>query len=272
VCGTPAERPADEVMIYCPNGACPARIFRGLEHFVSRGAMDIRGLGEQTAKLLLDRGLVHTVADLYALRKEQLLELEGFKEKSAQNLIDGIAESRERGLARLLFALGVRHVGENAAELLARHFGSMDRLRTASADEIEAVHGIGRTTAEALAAFFQAEANQKVVDDLVKHGLRTTEEQAKPAEGPLTGETWVVTGTLPSLSRTAATELIEGAGGRVTGTVTKKTSCVLVGEDAGSKLQKAQELGIPTVTEAELLERLAQPASGEATPPEPPVP
>ncbi|HEV2735208.1 MAG TPA: NAD-dependent DNA ligase LigA, partial [Longimicrobiaceae bacterium] len=272
-CGTPVERPSDEVMIYCPNGACPARIFRGLEHFVSRGAMDIRGLGEQTAKLLLDRGLVHDVADLYSLEKEQILALEGFKEKSAQNLIAGIAESKDRGLARLLFALGVRHVGENAAELLARHFGSMSRLRNATLDEIESVHGIGRTIAEALAAFFAEPRNGVVIDKLDKqHGLRMTEEQAKPSEGPFTGETWVVTGTLPSLSRTAATDLIEGAGGRVTGTVTKKTSFVLVGEDAGSKLQKAQELGIPTATEAELLERLAQPPSGDPDPPEPPVP
>jgi DNA ligase (NAD+) len=272
VCRTQVERPTDEVMIYCPNSACPARIFRGLEHFVSRGAMDIRGLGEQTAQLLLDRGLVHNVADLYELKKEQLLALEGFQEKSAQNLVAGIAESKDRGLARLLFALGVRHVGENAAELLARHFGSMERLRAATADEIEAVHGIGRTTAEALAAFFAEPRNLEVIDKLAGHGLRLTEEQAKPAEGPFTGQTWVVTGTLPSLSRTAATELIEGAGGRVTGTVTKKTSFVLVGADAGSKLQKAQELAIPTVTEAELLERLAQPPSGDPDPPEPPVP
>jgi DNA ligase (NAD+) len=271
VCRTPVEHPTDEVMIYCPNGACPARIFRGLEHFVSRGAMDIRGLGEQTAQLLLDRGLVHNVADLYDLEKEQLLALEGFKEKSAQNLIAGIAGSKDRGLARLLFALGVRHVGEGAAELLARHFGSMNRLRAATADEIEAVHGIGRTTAEALAAYFAEPRNLEVIDKLAGHGLRLTEEQAAPAEGPLTGETWVVTGTLPSLSRTAATERIEGAGGRITGTVTKKTSYVLVGEDAGSKLQKAQELGIPTVTEAELLERLASPPSGDSDPPEPPV-
>ncbi len=272
-CGTPVERPSDEVMIYCPNSACPARIFRGLEHFVSRGAMDIRGLGEQTAKLLLDRGLVHDVADLYSLEKEQILALEGFKEKSAQNLIAGIAESKDRGLARLLFALGVRHVGENAAELLARHFGSMSRLRNATLEEIESVHGIGRTIAEALVAFFAEPRNGVVIDKLdQQHGLRMTEEQAKPSEGPLSGESWVVTGTLPSLSRTGATDLIEGAGGRVTGTVTKKTSFVLVGEDAGSKLQKARELGIPTVTEAELLERLAQPPSGDPDPPEPPVP
>jgi DNA ligase (NAD+) len=272
VCGTPVERPADEVMIYCPNSACPARIFRGVEHFVSRGAMDIRGLGEQTAKLLLDRELVHDVADLYALTEEQLLTLEGFKEKSAQNLLSGIAESKQRGLARLLFGLGVRHVGEHAAEVLARHFCEMDRLMKAPVEEVEAVHGIGRTTAEALRAFFDEPRNVEVVEKLRAAGVRMTEEAARPAAGPLTGETWVVTGTLPTLSRQEATERIEGAGGRVTGTVTKKTTCVLAGAEAGSKLQKAQELGIPTVSEAELLERLANAPGATDLPPEPTVP
>ncbi|HEU0079935.1 MAG TPA: NAD-dependent DNA ligase LigA, partial [Longimicrobiaceae bacterium] len=205
-CGTPVERPEGEAMTYCPNAACPARIYWGLVHFASRGAMDIRGLGEERIRLFLERGLLRDVADVYALTGEQLLALEGFKEKSVANLLAGIEESKSRGLARALFGLGVRHVGEHAAEILARHFGSMDRLRLATADEIEAVHGIGRTTAEALAAFFAEPRNLEVVDKLAEHGVRLTEEQAKPAEGPLTGETWVVTGTLPSLSRTAATE------------------------------------------------------------------
>ncbi|HEX2093220.1 MAG TPA: NAD-dependent DNA ligase LigA [Longimicrobiaceae bacterium] len=269
-CGTPVERPADEVMLYCPNGACPARIYWGLVHFVSRGAMDIRGLGEERIRLFLERGLLSDVADIYTrLTREELLALEGFKEKSVSNLLTAIEESKDRGLARLLFGLGVRHVGENAAELLARAFGSMDRLAQASVEQIEAVHGIGRTTAEALAAFFAEPRNLEVVEKLRQAGVRMTEEAAAPAEGPLTGETWVVTGTLPTLSRQEATELIERSGGRVTGTVTRKTSFVLVGEDAGSKLQKARELGIPTVTEAELLDRLGTPSSGERAPPEP---
>ncbi|HEX7241577.1 MAG TPA: NAD-dependent DNA ligase LigA [Longimicrobiaceae bacterium] len=263
VCNTPLERPADEVMLYCPNGACPSRIYWGLVHFVSRGAMDVRGLGERTIEQLLARGLVRDVADVYALTEAQLLELEGFKEKSAGNLLAGIAESKDRGLARLLFALGVRHVGESAAELLARHFGSMDRLAAASADEIEAVHGIGRTTAEALAAFFAEPRNLEVVEKLRAAGLRMTEEQVKPAEGPLTGLTFVITGTLPTLSRNEATAVIEGAGGRVTGSVTKKTDFLVAGEDAGSKLQKARDLGVAVLTEAELLERVeASPSEG----------
>ncbi|HLL48536.1 MAG TPA: helix-hairpin-helix domain-containing protein, partial [Longimicrobiaceae bacterium] len=245
----------------------------GLVHFASRGAMDIRGLGEERIRLFLERGLVRDVADVYALTEEQLLALEGFKEKSARNLLAGIEESKGRGLARALFGLGVRHVGEHAAEVLARHFGSMERILAASVEEVEAVHGIGHTTAEALHSFAQQERNLETVGKLAAAGVVLVEERtSEPTTGPLSGETWVVTGTLPSLSRTAATELIEGAGGRVTGTVTKKTSFVLVGEDAGSKLQKAQELGIQTATEAELLERLAQPPSGDPDPPEPPVP
>jgi len=263
ICHTPVERPADEVMLYCPNVACPSRIYWGVVHFAARSAMDIRGLGERTVQQLLDRELVRDVADLYSLDLEKLLTLEGFKEKSARNLLDGIAESRDRGLARVLFGLGVRHVGEHAAEVLARHFCDIDRLMKASADEIEAVHGIGRTTADALAAFFAEPRNVEIVEKLRAAGVRMTEEAARPSEGPLTGETWVVTGTLPTLSRAEATDLIEGAGGRVTGTVTKKTSYVLVGEDAGSKLQKAQELGIPIASEAELRERLAPSHHGE---------
>ncbi len=263
ICHTPVERPADEVMLYCPNVACPSRIYWGVVHFAGRSAMDIRGLGERTVQQLLDRELVRDVADLYALDLEKLLALEGFKEKSARNLLDGIADSRDRGLARVLFGLGVRHVGEHAAEVLARHFCDIDRLMKAPADEIDAVHGIGRTTADALAAFFAEPRNVEVVEKLRAAGVRMTEEAARPAEGPLIGETWVVTGTLPALSRSEATGLIEKAGGRVTGTVTKKTSYVLVGEDAGSKLQKARELGIPTVTEAELRERLAPSPTGE---------
>ena len=258
-CGTPVERPADEVMTYCPNTACPARIFWGLVHFAGRHAMDIRGLGERTAQQLLDKGLVSDVGDLYSLTPEQVLGMEGFKEKSAENLLSGIEESKARGLARALFALGVRHVGEHAAELLARAFGSMDRLMAATADQMAAVHGIGRTTAEALASFFAEPRNREVVEKLARAGVKLTEERAEPAEGPLTGRTFVITGTLPALSRNEATALIEGAGGRVTGSVTKKTDFLVAGEDAGSKLARARELGVPVLTEAELLERTGAP-------------
>jgi len=259
VCGTPVERPEGEVMTYCPNGACPARIFWGLVHFASRGAMDIRGLGERTAQQLLEERLVSDVGDLYSLTVEQLLQLEGFQQKSAENLISGIAESRSRGLARVLVALGVRHVGETAAQLLARSFGSMDRLLEATAEDFAAVHGIGGTTAGALAAFLAEPRNREVIDKLRRAGVDLTEQQAKPAEGAFTGLTFVVTGTLPTLSRKQATELIEAAGGRVTGSVTRSTDFLVVGEDAGSKLTRARELGIAELSESDLLARLGRP-------------
>jgi DNA ligase (NAD+) len=262
-CGTPVESPPEEVMTYCPNGACPARIFWGLVHFAGRSAMDIRGLGERTAQQLLEKGLVSDVGDLYFLTPEDVLRMEGFKEKSAENLLGGIEESRERGLARVLFGLGIRHVGEHAAELLARAFGDVDRLMAASADEFAAVHGIGRTTAEALASFLAEPRNREIIEKLRRAGVRLTEERAESAEGPLSGKCFVITGTLPSLSRQEATAIIERAGGRVTGSVTRKTDFLVVGEDAGSKLTKARELGVPTLTEPELLERAGAPGEND---------
>ncbi len=258
-CGTEVERPADEVMTYCPNGACPARVFWGLVHFASRGAMDIRGLGERTCQQLLEEGLVADVADLYVLRVEQLLGLEGFQQKSAENLVEGIRESRGQGLARVLFGLGIRHVGEHAAQLLARAFGTLDRMLEATAEDFAAVHGIGATTAEALAAYLAEPRNREILRKLAGHGVDLTEPEAPaPDCAVLAGETWVITGTLPSLSRNEASALIEGAGGRVTGTVTKKTTFLLAGEDAGSKLAKARELGVTEVAEEELLARLGR--------------
>lgn len=254
VCKTPVERPEAEVMTYCPNGACPARIYWGIVHFASRGAMDIRGLGERTIDQMLERGLVVDVADLYSLTKEDLTtRLDGFKDRSAENLLAGIEASKANGLARVLFGLGVRHVGESAAELLARAFGSVDRLMAATADDFAAVHGIGGTTAQALAAYLAEEKNRAVVEKLRAAGVVLTEAQVETAEGPFTGKAFVVTGTLPTLSRNDATSLIERLGGRVTGSVTKKTDVLVVGADAGSKLTKARELGITEWTEDELL-------------------
>ena len=252
-CGTPVERPEDEAMVYCPNSACPARIYWGVVHFASRSAMDIRGLGEERIRVFLEKGLLHDVADVYTLTEEQLLELEGFKEKSARNLLDGIAASKQQGLARALFGLGVRHVGEHAAELLARHFGDIDRILGASVDELVAVHGIGRTTAEALHGWAQLPSNRDIVGKLRQAGVVLTEERGEAPTGEFTGYTFVITGTLPSLTRDEATEFIESRGGRVTGSVTGKTNYVVVGEDAGSKAAKARELNIPQIAEAELL-------------------
>jgi DNA ligase (NAD+) len=261
VCGTPVERPEEEVMTYCPNASCSARIFWGIVHFVSRGAMDIRGLGERTCEQLLEMGMVEDVGDLYSLKMDDLLRLEGFKEKSAENLLAGLEGSKSRGLGRVLHGLGVRHVGETAAQLLARSFGSIDRLLEASQEEIAAVHGIGDTTAEALVNFFAEPRNRAVIEKLKDAGVDLTEEAARPAEGALVGMTFVITGTLPTLSRKQATSIVEGAGGRVTGTVSRATDALIVGEDAGSKLTKARELGVAEWTEAELLERAGTPDS-----------
>jgi DNA ligase (NAD+) len=252
-CGTPVERPEGEALLYCPNSACPARIYWGLAHFVSRGAMDIRGLGERTIATLLERGMVRDVGDIYALTQEQLLTLEGFKEKSAQNLLAGIEASKRQGLARVLFGLGVRHVGEIAAQTLARHFGSMERLAAASTEEIEAVHTIGHTMAEALHSWMAEPRNQEVVAKLAAAGVNLTEERTEPAQGPFTGKAFVITGTHPTLTRPQMEEFIQQRGGRVAGSVSKKTDYLVAGEDAGSKLAKARELGITELSEAGLL-------------------
>jgi len=257
-CGAPVERPEAEVMSYCPNGACPARRYWGIVHFVSRSAMDIRGLGERTVHQLIEAGFVEDPSDLYSLTGAQLLSLEGFQQKSALNLIDGIAASRDRGLARVLFGLGIRHVGENAAELLARAFGSIDGLMAADAAAFVAVHGIGETTASALAAFLDEPRNLETIEKLRSAGVSMVASDAAPADGPFTGQAFVITGTLPTLSRKEATALIEGAGGRVTGSVTGKTDFVVAGEDPGSKLDRARELGVSLLSEADLLDRLAE--------------
>jgi DNA ligase (NAD+) len=240
-------------MVYCPNSACPARIYWGIVHFASRGAMDIRGLGERTIHQLLREKLVEDVGDLYRLSLEDLLRLEGFKDRSARNLLDGLEASKQQGLGRALFGLGVRHVGEVAAQTLARHFGSIDRLLGASTEEIETVRGIGRVMAEALHAWLAEPRNRETVEKLRACGVKLTEEQGAPAEGPFSGLTFVITGTHPTLSRPELTEFIERRGGRVTGGVTGKTNYLVAGEDAGSKLAKARELGVKELTEAELV-------------------
>jgi DNA ligase (NAD+) len=248
------ERPPDEVMVYCPNGSCPARIYWGVVHFVSQGAMDIRGLGERTVQQLLERGKVRDFADLYALAAEDLLALDGFGDVSAANLLASIQASKDRPLSRVLFALGVRHVGSHAATLIARHYGTMDALLEASADELAAIHGIGDTTAAALATFLGESRNRELIERLRAAGIGMEEPVDRAERQPFEGLSFVVTGTLPTLSRQDAKEFIERRGGRVTGSVSGSTDYVVVGEDPGSKLDRARQLGVPTVTEAELVE------------------
>jgi DNA ligase (NAD+) len=256
-CDAKVERPADEVMTYCPNISCSGRILEGIVHFASRGAMDIRGLGYERVQKLLEAKLIATVADLYRVTAEQLVEqVEGFAAKSAEQLVAAIAASKAQPLSRLLFALGIRHVGEGAAELLARRFGTMAELRAASEDDIGEVRGIGPTIAEAVAGFFADRRNAALVDDLKRLGLTMAEPVRAAAGGSLTGGAFVLTGTLPTLSRGEATKRIEAAGGFVTGSVSKKTTAVIAGDDPGSKLDKAKSLGVPVWDEAELVKRL----------------
>jgi len=262
-CGTPVEQPEGEVMIYCPNAACPDRIRWGLIHFVSQSAMDIRGLGEQTVAQLIETGLVHDFADLYGLKVEDLMKLEGFAEISAKNLVASIEASKALPLARLLFALGIRHVGQSAARLLARRFGTLDALMGAGREEVAAVHGIGDTTAAAVKTFFDESKNREVINRLREAGLTWTEPVDRAERTTLEGRTFVVTGT-HSVSRKELTSFIERHGGRVTGSVSKSTDFVVAGEDPGSKLDRARELGVEVIDEAELRERVAAADSTQA--------
>jgi DNA ligase (NAD+) len=255
VCGTPVERPTDEVMRYCPNVSCPGRVLESIVHFASREAMDIRGLGYERVRQLLAEGLIHDVADLYQLDVERLVQLERFAEQSATQLVEAIAASKERPLSLLLFGLGVRHVGKTVAQLLARRFGSMDGLMAASEAEINDVPSIGSAIAEAVVHFFGESRNRELIERLRRAGLQFREPTAVEEGGPLAGKAYVLTGTLPTLSRTEATQLIERAGGRVVGSVSKKTDAVVAGDEPGSKLEKAKTLGVEVIDEAELLRR-----------------
>jgi DNA ligase (NAD+) len=255
-CGTAVEREEDVAAVYCPNVGCPGRRLEGLVHFASRGAMDIRGLSYARIEQLVAAGMVADPSGLYELTAEQIVSLERFAEKSAAQLVDAIAASKAQPLSRLIIALGIRHVGAGAAQLLARHFGSMGALARATESEILEVRGIGETIARAVTGYFRDEAGRTLVARLAALGLTMTEEQAPAAGGALGGATVVLTGTLPSLSRQGATEMIERAGGRVTSSVSKSTTFVVAGEEAGGKLEKARALGIEVIDEAELLRRL----------------
>ena len=259
-CGTPVERPAGEAMRYCPNASCPGRILEGIVHFASRGAMDIRGLGYERVRQLLDAKLIADVADLYQLTADQLVELDRFAEQSATQLVSAIAASKQQPLSVLLFGLGIRHVGKSVAVLLARRFGTMEALASATGDAINAISGIGPAIAEAVVAFFGERRNQRLLQRLGASGLNFVEPTAETAEGALAGKTYVLTGTLPTLSRADAAALIEGAGGRVTGSVSKKTDAVVAGEEAGGKLDKAKSLGVEVIDEGELLRRVGRTA------------
>ena len=255
-CGAAVVRDEGEAMHYCPNAACPGRRLEAIRHFASRGAMDIRGLGDSRVAQLIDAGLVRDVADVYDLTPQQLMELEGFARKSADQLVASITDSRKQPLSRLLFGLGIRHVGATAAEILAREFHTMDALSAASEDRVASVHGIGDVIAKSVTDYFRDRTNTQLVDKLRVRQLTFEEPQGAAADGVLRGQTVVITGTLPTLSRQQATVLIEQAGGRVTDSVSKKTTFVLAGDAPGSKLEKARGLGVEVIDEDELKRRL----------------
>lgn len=263
-CGSPLERPEGEKIWRCPNfGICPAQLVRRVEHFVSRGAMDIVGIGERQAQLFVERKLIEDVADLYALKAEDFEGLEGFGPKRISNLLKAIEESKQRPLDRLITALGIRFVGNTVAALLANHFGSLDNLMQASVEEISAIEGIGPAVANSTVDFFAHEANRKVVEKLKAHGVNTLGAPRPELKGDaFAGKTVVITGTLPSLTREQAAALIVAHGGKVSDSVSKKTSYVLVGASAGSKLTKAQALNIPLLDEEALLAMVGGPDLG----------
>src|SRR6266850_2469663 len=253
-CGGATARAEGEAYWRCTNSACPAQLKERLRHFGSRRAMDIEHLGDSTIEQLVDAGRVKDFADLYSLTTDEIGELDRFAEKSAENLVAAIAASRTRGPARLLNAIGIRLVGERVAQVLAARFGSLERIAATSEAELADVHGIGDEIAHSIAAFFQETTNREVIERLGRAGVVTSAPVAPEGPKPLAGKTVVLTGSLPTLSREAARELIERHGGRVTSSVSKKTSYVVIGEAPGSKADDARRLGVQVLDEAGLLD------------------
>jgi DNA ligase (NAD+) len=262
-CGQPVERFEGEVALYCVNASCPAQLVRNLEHFVSRGAMDIVGMGIRIVEQLVAEGFVKDLADLFTLQKEDLLKMEGFAEKKADNLIQSIDASRERPLGRLINALGIRSVGEVLAQDLARYFPDLDSLARAGIEDLVRMDGVGPNTAEAIVEWFARPANQQVIAKLHAAGVWPVSRPKQGEEGgaqPFSGLTFVITGTLPTYSREDAKALIESQGGKVTDSVSKKTSYLLLGENPGSKVEKARSLGVPILDEAGLRQLIQEKA------------
>lgn len=253
VCGAPLVREEGEAAVRCTNSNCPAQQLRSIIHFVSKPAMDIDGLGASVVEQLLDEGLIADCADIYSLKFDDLVSLERFGRKSAQNLIDAIARSKEQGLDRVLVGLGIRMIGSRAAQILANEYENIDALIDASAEELSGVPEIGTKMADSLCAYFKQEKSLDIIERLRCAGVKLTYE-AQRAGDALSGKTFVLTGTLPTLKRNEAKSLIESNGGKVSGSVSKKTDFVVAGEEAGSKLEKAKSLGVSVISEAELLD------------------
>ena len=251
-CGEPVFREDGESAVRCINSTCPAQLSRGIEHFASKGAMDIDGMGPAVVEALIDARLISDVSDIYLLSAEQIESLDRMGKKSASNLITAIQRSKEAGLERLIYALGIRNIGEVAAASMAAKFGSLESCMNATAEELVSIPDFGEITAQSVIDYFSGVKNRRICERLIALGL-VTESTATVAKDTLAGSTFVLTGTLPSMSRDEASALIKANGGKVTGSVSKKTSFVVAGSDAGSKLTKANELGVTVISEDELL-------------------
>ncbi len=268
VCGAEVFRPEGEAMYYCSNAACPAQLWAHLALFTSRGAMDIRGIGESLSYLLIEereidgkkQRLVNDVADIYTLTKDQLVQLERMGEKSATKIMDQIEQSNQRPLARLILGLGIRHVGGQMAQVLADHFHSLDDLANATQDDLMKAAGVGPKIADSVVAFFKQPENRQIIEKLRKAGVKLAEEPSQAGQLPLSGREFVITGTLESFSRNEAEERIKALGGTTKDNVTRKTSYLVVGAEPGSKLARAQVLGIKQLTEAEFLKLIGEKA------------
>jgi len=260
VCDSDVVRDEAGVYVRCPNPNCSGQLKERLRYFAGRGQMDIERLGASLIEQLVDGGLVEGFADLYRLQKEDLAALDRMADKSAQNVLDGIEASKRRPLWRFLAALGIRHVGGQSAQILAEHFGSLEALRNASLEELEAIDQIGPVMAESIHAYFREPRHRAIIDDLVAAGVRPQAEAAKPRTGVLAGKTVVVTGSLEHFTRQQAEQAIKEAGGKASGSVSKKTDFVLAGAEPGSKLDKARELGVTVIDERQFMKMLSREA------------
>jgi DNA ligase (NAD+) len=254
-CGARVEHLDDEAMVYCTNISCPAQVRERIKHYVSRGAMDIEGLGERIVDRFADLGFLHDVADIYHLEHEKLLELDKFGEKSVENLLRSIEGSKNRPLARLIFGLGIRHVGERSAGLLAEAFGSMDAFMNATLEDLNKVNGVGAIVAQSIGDFFAESRNRDLIAKLAAAGVRMADERRAAPTGPqpLAGQTYVLTGRLESMSRPQAEARLKALGAQAGSTVTKKTTGVIVGAEPGSKAERAVALKVPVLDEAGLI-------------------
>lgn len=256
VCGTESVRYEDEAVLRCPNPDCPAQLLKSIIHFASKGAMDIDGMGDAIVKALVENNLVKSVADIYTLKAEQIASLERLGEKSAKNLINAIEKSKSRPLDKVIFALGIRNIGQASAKLLCEKFPSIEKIMSATAEEIEEIDGFGKVMSENVAKAFSEQHRKDLISRLLELGVKMEYQATQTNDNRFEGMTFVLTGTLETLKRDEAKKIIESFGGKVSGSVSKKTTFVVAGEEAGSKLEKAQSLGVNVLSETEFLEKI----------------